>query len=134
MSAWSLLAVPLCLGAMVLLLMGISWFEQRLLSPSSLIVYTARSRHVGPDTVEQLIVAQSEELLRGRGLVGVASHAAEDEVAKPAAAAANAARVAAAAATGATAVAATGAAKVAKAAASAAASATNQTTPAAIRP
>jgi hypothetical protein len=68
MSAWSLLAIPLCLGGIVLLLAGMSWFEQRLLSPRSLIVYTAKSRHAGPDTVEMLVTAQSEELLRGRGL------------------------------------------------------------------
>lgn len=75
MSAWSLLAVPLCLGGMVLLLVGMSWFEQRMLSPRSLIVYTARSRHVGPDTGEVLIAAQSEELLRSRGLVRVRTKA-----------------------------------------------------------
>ncbi len=75
MSAWSLLAVPLCLGGMLILLMGISWFEQRLLSPRSLILYTARSRHFGPETVERLIAAQSEELLRARGLVPTAATA-----------------------------------------------------------
>ena len=64
MSPWSLLAVPVCLGVMVLLLVGISWFEERLLSPRSLIRYTARSRHVGPDTVEVFVAAQSERLLR----------------------------------------------------------------------
>ena len=71
MTAWSLLAVPLCLVGMVLLLAGMSWFEQKMLSPRSLIVYSARSRHVGPDTVERLIAAQSEELLRSRGVVRV---------------------------------------------------------------
>lgn len=68
MSPWSLLAVPVCLGVMVLLLVGISWFEERLLSPRSLIRYTARSRHVGPDTVEMFIAAQSEQLLKARGI------------------------------------------------------------------
>lgn len=75
MSPWSLLAVPVCLGVMVLLLVGISWFEERLLSPRSLIRYTARSRHVGPDTVEMFIAAQSEELLRARGMVPAKSTA-----------------------------------------------------------
>jgi hypothetical protein len=75
MSAWSLLAVPLCLGGIVLLLAGMTWFEQRMLSPRSLIVYTARSRHVGPDTVEHLVAAQSEQLLRSRGLAKVTTKA-----------------------------------------------------------
>ena len=65
MSPWSLLAVPVCLGVMVALLVGISWFEERLLSPPSLIRYTARSRHVGPDTVELFVAAQSERILKG---------------------------------------------------------------------
>lgn len=69
MSPWSLLAVPLCLSVMVVLLIGISWFEQHLLSPRSLMAYTARARHVGPDTVEMFIARQSEPLLRSQGLV-----------------------------------------------------------------
>lgn len=69
MSPWSLLAVPVCLGVVVVLLVGISWFEERLLSPRSLIQYTARSRHVGPDTVEIFIAAQSEQLLRNKGML-----------------------------------------------------------------
>jgi hypothetical protein len=73
MSAWSLLAVPLCLVGMVLLLAGVSWFEQRMLSPRSMIMYTARARHVGPDTVEMFVTKQSEELLRNRGLVRVST-------------------------------------------------------------
>ena len=75
MSPWSLLAVTLCLGGMVLLFMGMSWFEQRMLSPRTIIVYTARSRHVGPDTVEHLIAAQSEQLLKSRGPVKVTTKA-----------------------------------------------------------
>ncbi|MFN2503588.1 MAG: hypothetical protein ABR540_05045 [Acidimicrobiales bacterium] len=68
MTPWSLLAIPLCLGLMVLLLMGITWFENRMLSPRSLIQYTAKSRHVGPDTVELFITAQSEALLKSQDL------------------------------------------------------------------
>lgn len=64
MSPWSVLAVPLCLAVVVALLWGVTWFEQRLLSPRSLILYTARSRHVGPDTVEVFVASQSERLLR----------------------------------------------------------------------
>ncbi len=63
MSAWSLLAIPACLALVAALLMVVSWFEERLLSPRSLIVYTARSRHVGPDTGELFIAKQSEQLL-----------------------------------------------------------------------
>lgn len=64
MSPWSVLAVPLCLAVVVALLWGVTWFEQRMLSPRSLILYTARSRHVGPDTVEVFVASQSERLLR----------------------------------------------------------------------
>ena len=91
MSAWSLLAVPLCLIGMVLLLAGMSWFEQKMLSPRSLIVYSARSRHVGPETVERLIASQSEELLRSRGLVRVTTKAVASAANEVAAAATQAA-------------------------------------------
>ena len=71
MSPLSLLVVPACLGVMVALLIGVSWIEQHLLSPRSLMAYSARARHVGPDTVEMLIARQSEPLLRSQGLVPV---------------------------------------------------------------
>ena len=64
MSPWSLIAVPICLAIVVGLLWGVAWFEQRMLSPRSMILYTAKSRHAGPDTVEILIASQSERLLR----------------------------------------------------------------------
>jgi hypothetical protein len=64
MSSWSLLAIPACLAFVVGLLWIVSWFEERLLSPRSLILYTARSRHVGPDTVELFVARQSEQLLQ----------------------------------------------------------------------
>lgn len=66
MTSWSLLAVPLCLALVVGLLWGVAWFEQRMLSPRSLILYTARSRRIGPDTVEIFVAAQSERLLRNQ--------------------------------------------------------------------
>jgi hypothetical protein len=109
MSAWSLLAVPLCLGVIVLLLAGMSWFEQRLLSPRSLIVYTARSRHMAPETVEQLVAAQSEALLRGRGVVKITTKAVA--AANGAAAAVTSSGTVSAAATTTTAAAAASAAK-----------------------
>ena len=64
MSAWALLAVPICLSLVVLLLWGVASYEQRLLSPRSLILYTYKSRHCGPDTVEMMVASQSERLLR----------------------------------------------------------------------
>jgi hypothetical protein len=67
MSPWSLIAIPLCLGVVVALLWGVSWYEERVLSARSLILYTARSRHVGPDTVEMFVASQSEGLLKDLG-------------------------------------------------------------------
>lgn len=64
MPLWSLVAIPLCLAIVVGLLWGVAWFEQHVLSPRSMILYTARSRHVGPDTVELLVARQSEGLLK----------------------------------------------------------------------
>lgn len=66
MSSWSLLAIPACLALVVGLLWIVSWFEERVLSPRSLILYTARSRHVGPDTVELFVARQSEQLLQSQ--------------------------------------------------------------------
>ena len=59
-----LLLIPLSLGLISLLLFGMSWFEQRILSPQALIVHAARSRQAQPDHVELLVAAQSERLLQ----------------------------------------------------------------------
>lgn len=64
---WSLVLVPLSLVAVVGILVGISWLEQHLLSSPALIRYTARSRHMGPDTIELFVATQSEPLLRNVG-------------------------------------------------------------------
>jgi hypothetical protein len=64
MSSWSLLAIPACLALVFCLLWSVAWFEERLLSPRSLILYTARSRRMGPDTVELFVARESERLLQ----------------------------------------------------------------------
>ena len=43
-----LVLVIASLGGLSLLLFGMSWFEQRVLSPKSLIVHAARSRQAAP--------------------------------------------------------------------------------------
>lgn len=63
-----LILVLSSLGLLSLLLYGVSWFEQRILSPKSLIVHAARSRQARPEHVEKLVALQSESLLRSLSL------------------------------------------------------------------
>jgi len=63
--SYALLMIPLSLGLISLLLFGMSWFEERVLSPQSLIVHAAKSRQARPEHVELLVAAQSERLLQG---------------------------------------------------------------------
>ncbi|MGH9263055.1 MAG: hypothetical protein ACRD1D_00045 [Acidimicrobiales bacterium] len=63
-----LLLVVASLAGLSLLLFGMSWFEQRVLSPKALIVHAARARQARPEHVEKLVVRQSERLLQGLSL------------------------------------------------------------------
>ena len=57
--------MPASLALIYTLLFVVSWFEQRVLSPRSLILHSARSRGTRPDQVEALVAAQSQRLLEG---------------------------------------------------------------------
>jgi len=64
----SMVLVIVSLGLLSLLLFGMSWFEQRILSPKALILHAARSRQAAPEYVEKLVARQSEHLLQGVSL------------------------------------------------------------------
>jgi hypothetical protein len=64
-SPWELLFVPASLALVYSLLFVVSWFEQRVLSPRSLILHSARSQGTRPEHVEALVAAQSQRLLDG---------------------------------------------------------------------
>jgi hypothetical protein len=66
MSALAVLFVPLALAVITVILVGTAWLEDSVLSPRSLILYSARSRsrRVTPEEVERLVAMQSERLLR----------------------------------------------------------------------
>ncbi len=59
-----LVLVPVSLGLISLLLFGMSWFEERVLSPQAVIVHAARSRQAPPEHVEKLVAVQSAALLQ----------------------------------------------------------------------
>ena len=64
-----LFLVLVSLGLLSLLLFGMSWFEQRILSPKALIVHAARARQAPAEHVEKLVARQSERLLQNSSLV-----------------------------------------------------------------
>lgn len=60
--------VIVSLLGMAALLAGVTWFEQRVLSPRSIILHTARCRSARPDHVERLVRMEAERLLAAEDL------------------------------------------------------------------
>ena len=58
-----LILVPVTLVVLCAFLAGLAWYEERLLSPRSLILYCARCRGTLPEHAEELVSAQSARLL-----------------------------------------------------------------------
>ena len=64
-------AILMVVGSLVVivaLLAGVTWFEQRVLSPKSIILHTARCRSAKPEHVERLVSLEAERLLAAEDL------------------------------------------------------------------
>ena len=64
----AVLLVVTSLVVMVALLAGVTWFEQRVLSPKSIILHTARCRSAKVEHVERLVQLEAERLLAAEDL------------------------------------------------------------------
>lgn len=64
----AVLMVVASLVVIVALLAGVTWFEQKVLSPKSIILHTARCRSAKPDHVERLVRIEAERLLAAEDL------------------------------------------------------------------
>jgi hypothetical protein len=64
----AVLLVVTSLVVMVVLLAGVTWFEQRVLSPKSIILHTAKCRGASTEHVEALIKVEAERLLAAEDL------------------------------------------------------------------
>jgi len=59
----ALLMVVASLIVMAALLAGVTWFEQRILSPRAIILHTARCRGGRPEHAERLIKLEADRIL-----------------------------------------------------------------------
>jgi len=66
----AILMVLASLVGMMVLLAGVTWFEQKVLSPKSIILHGARSRSslASPEHIEALVQAEAERLLAAEEL------------------------------------------------------------------